>query len=149
MSPIWTWPRRLLARLWAALGRRLRATKPAQPLGLLGASLPVLALSGSVMILARVAGLVAVIYGAYWYVDRTGYKRGVATEVARQAKVMAEANARIDRLNRELDQAQAALHAERAALAANAVEGVVSNPKCVKSDCSLPPNVIEKLNRIE
>lgn len=142
-------PRRLLARLWAALGRLLAATKPAQPLGLLGASLPVLALSGPLVLLARVAGVAGLIYAAYWTVDYRGYKRGVATEVARQAKVMAETNDRIDRLNRELDQAQAALNAERDALASNAVEGVVSKPQCVKSDCTLPAKVIEQLNRIE
>jgi hypothetical protein len=101
------------------------------------------------MMLARVASVAALIWGTYWWIDHRGYKRGVATEVARQAKVIAEANRRIAKLNAELDVAQAALDTSRAEIAAGAVGQVVDKPQCVKSECGLPADVIKQLNRIE
>lgn len=115
----------------------------------MGAALPVLALSGPLLALARVASVAAIFWGAYWWIDHRGYTRGVATEAARQAEVIRDANARIDALNAELDIAQAQLDGTRSEIASEAVKGVLDKPQCVKLDCALPSEVITKLNRIE
>lgn len=68
--------RSVLARLWWALGRFLAATKPTPALGFVGLAWPAAGLLGPFLGVLKLAGVLAMIWGAGWLWGEKRYNSG-------------------------------------------------------------------------